>query len=158
MRWALIQCSGGDLRAGGGLLFIWDAVPSQGTSPTLASISFVRRSLGCCVLWSERALVPVPPTALPSLPGGLKWPGLRPSVSWEETNSKRASNYSKTEGIGSGSWYVVILCWTLSSHNWLLPVRSWLCRVFLLRNQWWYSEKLPRHRVHAFFSMISCKT
>lgn len=57
-------------------------------------------------------------------------------------NSKQVSNYSKTEveGIGSVCWYVVILCWTLSSHNWILHVRSWLCRVFLLGNQCWYLE------------------
>lgn len=158
MRWALIQCSGGALQAGGGLLFVWDSVPSQDTSPPVVLISFVRRS--CCELWSERARLPFPPTALPTLPGVLKWPGLRPSGSQEGTNSKQVSNYSKTEveGVGSGSRYVVMLCWTVSSHNWLLHVRSWLCRVFLLRNRGWYSEKFTWHRVHAFFPMISCKT
>lgn len=158
MRWALIQCSGSDLQAGGGLLLIWDSVPSQGTSLAVVLISFVRRSLGFCALWSERALVPVPPTALPALPGVLKQPGLRLSGSQEGTNSKQVSNYSnEAEGFGSGSWYVVILCWTLWSHNWLLHVRSWLCRIFLLRNRWWYLEKLTWHRVHAFFLWFPVK-
>lgn len=138
-------------------LFIWDSVPSQGSSLAVVLISFVRRSLGFCALWSERALVPVPPTALPALPGVSKQPGLRLSGSQEGTNSKQVSNYSKeVEGIGSGSGYVAILCWTLSNHNSLLHVRSWLCRVFLLRNQRWYLQKLTLHML--FLSVISCKT
>lgn len=95
-------------------------------------------------LWSLSHPLPCPPF------WGVKMAWAQPF--WVP-NRKQISNCSKTEveGIGRVSWYVVILCWTLSSHNWVLHVRSWLCRVFLLGNQCWYLEKFTWQRVHAFF-------
>lgn len=69
-------------------------------------ISFVRGSWGCCALWSERALVPVPPLPSP-LPGLLQWPGLRPAGSQEGQTANR-SYYSKTEV--RRHWKLLLIC------------------------------------------------